>query len=174
MNKFVDTLCYIPYRIYYRTVDYLGDVLRGRRIRWWVQRRRRGFDDRELWSLDSTITDFVYPRLKAFNGWEKTGLSGCFFEDPDKMDHDEADWEYAWTKQKEIYDKIELAFDYMIRNGMDVDSGFDHEKYSDMNDALENSDKEQWEVYKKELDRRSIVIKEGLHLFAEYYHTLWD
>lgn len=30
------------------------------------QRLERGFDDSELWSLDSTIAEFVYPRLKAF------------------------------------------------------------------------------------------------------------
>lgn len=30
------------------------------------QRLERGFDNSELWSLDSTIAEFVYPRLKAF------------------------------------------------------------------------------------------------------------
>lgn len=30
------------------------------------QRLERGFDDSELWSLDSTITSFILPRLKRF------------------------------------------------------------------------------------------------------------
>lgn len=30
------------------------------------QRSKRGFDDTELWSLDETIANFVYPRLKRF------------------------------------------------------------------------------------------------------------
>lgn len=30
------------------------------------QRKKRGFDDTELWALDWTIAKFVYPRIKAF------------------------------------------------------------------------------------------------------------
>ena len=30
------------------------------------QRRTRGFDDSELWSLDSTIAAFILPRLRRF------------------------------------------------------------------------------------------------------------
>jgi hypothetical protein len=33
-------------------------------IRYWWQRRTRGFDDCDLWSLDYTVIKFVYPRLK--------------------------------------------------------------------------------------------------------------
>ena len=31
------------------------------------QRLERGFDDSELWNLDSTIAKFILPRLKAFS-----------------------------------------------------------------------------------------------------------
>lgn len=37
-----------------------------RRYLWSKQRKERGFDDRELWSLDHTIAKFVLPRLIAF------------------------------------------------------------------------------------------------------------
>lgn len=37
-----------------------------RRVRWFWQRRTRGFDDTVLWSLDYHITKFILPRLKAF------------------------------------------------------------------------------------------------------------
>ena len=30
------------------------------------QRLERGFDDSETWNLDATISQFIYPRLKAF------------------------------------------------------------------------------------------------------------
>jgi hypothetical protein len=33
---------------------------------WAKQRKKRGFDNRELWNLDQTIIKFVLPRLKAF------------------------------------------------------------------------------------------------------------
>jgi len=37
-----------------------------RRFNWYRQRKKRGFDDRELWSLDHTIAKFTLPRLIAF------------------------------------------------------------------------------------------------------------
>ena len=33
-------------------------------IKWFFQRVTRGWDDREIWSLDNTISKFVLPRLK--------------------------------------------------------------------------------------------------------------
>lgn len=38
-----------------------------------MQRLNRGFDDSELWSLDATISHFIYPRLKEFVAMEKHG-----------------------------------------------------------------------------------------------------
>jgi len=38
----------------------------NKHIKWWWQRRVRGFDDRELWSLDYTIAKYALPRLKRF------------------------------------------------------------------------------------------------------------
>ena len=38
----------------------------GRWIRWLWQKIKCKFSDRELWNLDYTIAEFVYPRLKAF------------------------------------------------------------------------------------------------------------
>jgi len=37
-----------------------------RAFKFFWQRRTRGFDDSELWSLDWTIVKFIHPRLKAF------------------------------------------------------------------------------------------------------------
>lgn len=35
-------------------------------LRWWWQRRWRGWDDRDLFSLDYTILEFALPRLREF------------------------------------------------------------------------------------------------------------
>lgn len=35
-------------------------------IKHWWQRRRKGWDDSETWSLDYTISRFIVPRLKRF------------------------------------------------------------------------------------------------------------
>jgi len=37
-----------------------------RKLRWFWQRRVRGFDDRELWSLDISLAEYIIPRLEAF------------------------------------------------------------------------------------------------------------
>lgn len=37
-----------------------------RPLRFWWQRRTRGFDDSELWSLDYTLAVWIVPRLKRF------------------------------------------------------------------------------------------------------------
>lgn len=36
-----------------------------RELKFFVQRRTRGFDDSELWSLDVALAKLIYPRLKA-------------------------------------------------------------------------------------------------------------
>lgn len=38
----------------------------SRKYEWSKQRKKLGFDDRELWSLDHTIAKFVLPRLIRF------------------------------------------------------------------------------------------------------------
>lgn len=35
-------------------------------LTWFFQRRIRGWDDRELWNLDSTFARYMLPRLKRF------------------------------------------------------------------------------------------------------------
>jgi hypothetical protein len=36
------------------------------RFKWFFQRRIRGFDDRELWSLEDTFYNWLLPRLESF------------------------------------------------------------------------------------------------------------
>jgi hypothetical protein len=57
----------------------------GRRIRWWWQRRTRGFDDRETWDLDVTIAEFVLPRLRRFKNVTKCYPSGMTEEEWHEM-----------------------------------------------------------------------------------------
>lgn len=40
--------------------------LMKRRLRFWGQRRMRGWDDSETWSLDVPIANFILPRLIRF------------------------------------------------------------------------------------------------------------
>ncbi len=74
------------------------------------QRRTRGFDDSETWSLDHTIAKFALPRLKVFKNLDKSH--------PEQFTHEQ--WkaviddmiyamEYYDDLDKNIYD---TKFDY--------------------------------------------------------------
>ena len=167
---------YYLYRVWYRTVDYLQDIFCGRRLKWFIQRRRQGFDDRELWSLDYTIAKYVYPRLKVFNKINKVSIASCFFADEEKVEHDDADWAVAKKNQKDAYDKIEQAFFYILDDDESVATyyGLGERCMDDNKVVFPTLDEEEWKLYRKEMDRRAEVIEEGLKIFAKYFRTLWD
>ena len=165
---------YYLYRVWYRTVDYLQDIFCGRRLKWFIQRRRQGFDDRELWSLDYTIAKYVYPRLKVFNKLSKVSIASCFFADEEKIDHDDSDWAVAKKNQKDAYDKIEQALFYILDDDESLDSCLGEIRIGDKKVVFPNKDEEKWKLYRKEMDRRAEVIEEGLKIFAKYFRTLWD
>lgn len=48
----------------YNIVDPLRMV--KHRVKWFFQRRFRGFDDREIWNIDETFYKWLLPRLKVF------------------------------------------------------------------------------------------------------------
>lgn len=60
-----------------------------RQEEWKKQREEKGFDDTETWSLDTTIVDFILPRLKRFkelnNGYPPNLTSESWDEILDEM-----------------------------------------------------------------------------------------
>lgn len=62
-----------------------------RHLRWWWQRRTRGFDERTLWNLDFELYRWLAPRLRAFYEFQvgREGFSGApitYFSDPESND----------------------------------------------------------------------------------------
>lgn len=57
-----------------------------RQARWFAQRRKRGFDDTELWSLDFTIAKFIEPRLRAFIDQFQARSVPCDMEQKDWLE----------------------------------------------------------------------------------------
>lgn len=72
-----------------------------RRIKHWWQRRTRGWDDSDTWSLDFTIAKFVLPRLKRFREID--------------FGHPSNTSEEAWYK---ILDKMIYAMEFNARDGI--------------------------------------------------------
>lgn len=79
------------------------------------QFKERGFDDTELWSLDITISKFIYPRLVRFRE--------TLYGHPCNL---------SQKKWEEILDKMIEAFGYMSQN----ETIFDEDKLKIINDGL--------------------------------------
>lgn len=66
------------------------------------QRINRGFDDSELWNLDTTIIKFILPRLKAFKDYTKSIPYDLKSE----------------TEWKDILDQIILGFELYLESNI--------------------------------------------------------
>lgn len=74
-----------------------------RKIRWWKQRRKMGFDERELWNLNDQMVDFLLPRLKAFKEMDGAGCPNDLY-DKYGMEEGREQW-------NQIQDQVLRAFE---------------------------------------------------------------
>lgn len=97
-----------------------------RHLKWWWQRRTRGFDDRDLWSFDVTIAEFILPRMKRFRNHHMGHPSRYTDKQWNKiMDQIIEGFELALTDanyfggKKGDMDKIVKAWKLLGEHGMD-------------------------------------------------------
>lgn len=115
-----------------------------RPIQFFVQRRTRGWDDRDIWSLDYTFAKWVVPRLKRLKD-EKHGVP-CYFFPKSKDVWDDPDnkrFEAARIRYNKMLDEMIEGFELMA-NDADIDEP---------------------EVAEK--------VQRSLLLFKKHFHTLW-
>jgi hypothetical protein len=147
-------LIYFPlYRFFY----YKPSLLLSK-VRYFLQRVFRGYADCDLWNLDLTMSQFIYPRLKAFRDKYAKDSS---YEKPKVLTAEEFSvlpkdkWgnylieAYSSQEWLEILDKMLLAFER-------VNKQFD---YKDPSNGTEEE---------------RLRIEEGLQLFAKHFQQLWD
>ena len=85
-----------------------------RRFRWWRERRKYGFDERETWALDKTIFMFLYERLKRYD--EVNTINTSF--------HKKEYNGIVMTFQEAINRMIELSEDLIIKvDSLEIDDG---------------------------------------------------
>ena len=65
-------------------------------------------DDKELWNLDVTLTEFILPRLKAFKKMERNTFPPCHASPPNADPKNEEALQAEWEK---VLDKIIAAFE---------------------------------------------------------------
>ena len=89
-----------------------------RPVKFFWQRRTRGFDDPELWSLDNTLAEYILPRLKAFREGGLLGIPASFCNNVHIHLDDEAHDEEL-EKWKAVIDKMIFAFEYAANDYWD-------------------------------------------------------
>lgn len=115
-------------------------------LKHWWQRRTRGWDDSDLWSLDYTLAKWIIPRLERFkevrNGIPLIeGFEFAFEENATEEDFNKAEKE--WVR---IINKMIRAFTLIVGE----------------NDNFELLNDREWKE-----------INEGLDLFRKYFTNLW-
>ncbi len=68
-------------------------------IKYWWQRRTRGFGDDDLWNLDHTIAEFVLPRLTAYRN-SFGGMPACYSADEWRSKLDEMIWSFEYITRE--------------------------------------------------------------------------
>ena len=116
---------------------------------WTPPEEEEGIDEKELWNLDVTLTDFILPRLKAFKEMERNSLP------PSRTD-----WSSQQAvKTEELQAEWEQDLDDIIR-------GFETHLR-----LVRESEKE----YNEEHEKAQLkIMDKGFKLFAEHYTKLWD
>ena len=161
-NRFFDWLFdTVPYgwRVYYRY---------GELRRWFIstyQRTRYGVSDAECWSLESTLTKFILPRLKHFKKINVNSYPADITHERWNEILDEIIWTFEYMNDDERFNPIPRIKDVII----------DMNKYIDnINREKTPEEKQAWKEYfekSAELEERR---KKGMQLFAQYYFQLWD
>ena len=80
-------------------------------IRYWWQRRRWGFDERDLWSLDYAIIKFIYPRLKLFRQDNYGGVP----QHPTELDEEGLPRSCAKEEWEGILDEMLAGFQLAVK-----------------------------------------------------------
>lgn len=144
-------------------------------LRWKVvaffQRRIRGFDDSELWSLDYTILKFILPRLKRYRASNRIGWPG-----PEAIfDIKYEDFQALSVPEREILNAQSLEewdrmLDKMIRA---IELQIEHDGiFLKPNPDWKEGDSRRGErIGSPELEAEH---KEGWNLFVKWFHALWD
>jgi hypothetical protein len=146
-----------------RSWAFLEDI--PRMIRWFWQRGRRGYSDRDVWEFHYHISDVVYHGLLQLKKY-KHGYPATPEPDTDKWDYNEKRWD-------DILDKMvagwELAF--KVSNGeIEYASAMSELDKAHMEEAMQK-DYPEWRFLTYE---EEITMKEGFYLFSKYFFNLWD
>lgn len=143
-----------------------------RRFFRFCQRRRRGFDDGELWDLHSTIMEFTLPRLRRFREVSRVGWPGpeAIFD----ISHEK--FEGLSNEEKEDLNQRSLEeWDRMLGKMIRA-----HELWLREHGSLFIKENPDWregdpwgEKYVEDPEAEA-EFEEGWKIYQEWFFALWD
>ena len=140
-------------------------------IRFFFQRRIRGFDDSELWSLDQTILEFILPRLKRFRALRKVGWPGpCAIYDLSYEEYEKLTGPAQLALDEKSHHEWNKMLDRMIRGiELQVESAG---LFLVPNPNWKEGDPRREKMI--ESPELKAEYQEGWDLFVKWFHALWD
>ena len=147
-------------RLFYRIKEFFNYDIRW--LKWWCQRAKRGFSDRDVWSIDYYLNSILPKMLRQLK--ETThGYPGSV---------------QGFKTWQNLLERMALGFEASdrITDAKNWVMNDDNEFYVE-NTFFEETNPWTPEQVKsfRELDRRDMrTFKQGMNLFTKYYHSLWD
>ena len=165
-----------------RKFDIPGDTCRE--IKWFIQRGRRGYSDRDIWGFDFYLSEIICGGINELKN-QVHGVPGEIAEKfKDKNDSDSID--IAMIEWKRILGEISWTFETSIKiQENDLIPVFDERKRKQADKfvkSLNMPQKEEDKLFKDLPDvHYNIMSKEdtkryknGWKFFKQYYYGLWD
>jgi hypothetical protein len=141
-----------------------------RPVKFWWQRRTRGWDDSELWSLDATIAKFVRPRLARLKEI-KHGYP---------CDLTEQEWDIVVDKMLWSLDHVQdedchLPADaHLTSRELGIVCTWMPGRAEDATEEEKSTAQAKWKLYREVTEQNQARCQEGLDLFGKYFRNLWD
>ena len=114
----------------------------------WKPEEEKGINEKELWSLDATLTDYILPRITAFRKMKRVGYP---IYEPLGAEDKVSEEEWKAIEARSVAEWENILFD--------IETGF-----KPLKDTMDYERSTKQEEAKKH----------GLALFAKQYEHLWD
>jgi hypothetical protein len=152
-----------------------------RDIRWFIQRGRRGWSDRDTWSLDHYLSSWMPEALRHLKE-TKQGVPSSMFKPEDcgeEGNPTDIGLQQAQDRWNAIIDKMIAAFEAhrRIQDGMYEDELGEYPLYRPAGvsaNAWGKIKDDRFEATEKLRQIDLKVFEEGMALFVLHYSSLWD
>lgn len=127
-----------------------------KKIKWFIQRGKRGWADCDAWSFDGYLCDIIIAGVSHL----QKNMQGCPSELYDESSTNNECWKWK-EKLEEIIQGFEAGKQLMNHNFMRWDE-------------REEDDLLEWNMDTEKRDQLSRKYKRGITVFSEYFLNLWD